>query len=239
MYQFEEVSRPVLFEDPDAQFRYWGKGSSFLVSSARSVYWVTAEHVIANMGGWGSAIRVFPSDASTTSLPFNEKYVVKKDLDYDDYKDIFVLRVDLGDFDQFGDAPLVSQRLDDGALPASSLSRGEELWVIGYPSDASLIDYDAQRIMNTRSVIRALYDGPFTSRHCYSMNVETSLRLDSYDGLSGSPVYVFREKTIDGTTLRFPMLVGMVLRGTASSGKLHFMCVSVLESLVATVEQNA
>lgn len=240
MYQFEEVSRPVLFEDPTSEFTYWGNGSSFLISSANAVYWVTAAHVMKNMGARAHSVRICPSDVSRVSLPFNERYTVTKGAqDDEDYNDIFMMRIDLSHFDRSGDAPLVSQRLEDGVLPASRLKCGDELWVIGYPGDSNVIDYDTRSIKNTRSVIRAIYNGTFVSEHCHSIRIETSLALKTYDGLSGSPVYLLQQRSIGGETVAFPMMVGMVLRGTASSRKLHFVCVSVLADLVRAVETDA
>src|SRR5258708_6008624 len=113
MSQFEEASRPVIFEHDQADFAYWGKGSSFLVANARNYYWVTAAHVLTNLDGRADSLRIFPSDGSKISLPFNEQYTVNKgETDDEDYKDVFMLRIDLSRFDTSGDAPLVAQDLE-------------------------------------------------------------------------------------------------------------------------------
>jgi len=240
MNQFEEACRPVIFEYKHAEFSYWGKGSSFLVANSNSYFWITASHVLSNSRGSVQSLRIFPSDQSRVSLPFNEKYTIKRGLtDDEDHKDLFVLRIDLKEFDSFGDTPLVAQGIDRGMLPAEDLTRGDELWVIGYPSESNLIDYDSREIKNTRSVIRGVYRGRSISDHCHELGIESSIKLDTYDGLSGSPVFHMKPGTDRGQVVFYPLLVGMLLRGTASSAIAHFVSSNVIVSLIGLAEKNA
>ncbi len=57
MHLFEETARPVIFEHENAEFPYWGKGSSILVASPKRYFWITALHVITNMGGSARSLR--------------------------------------------------------------------------------------------------------------------------------------------------------------------------------------
>jgi len=50
MSLFEEASRPVIYEEDNSDLSYWGKGSSFLIANSHNYYWVTASHVLENMG---------------------------------------------------------------------------------------------------------------------------------------------------------------------------------------------
>ncbi len=240
MSSFEDACRPVLFEEKHGEFPYWGKGSSFLIANSRAFYWVTASHVLSNLGGRAETLRIFPSDQSRISLPFNEQYVITRGAtDDEDYKDVFVLRVALDDFERSGDAPLVAQDIEQGALPAEDLVPGDELWLLGYPSESNLVDYDAQKIKNTRSVLRGVYQGQSISAHCHELRVESSVQLESYDGLSGGPVFHMRSRVSEGQAVEFPMLVGMLLRGTSSSSTAHFVSSTVLLGLIAKAENNA
>lgn len=240
MGQFEEACRPVIFEQEHADFSYWGKGSSFLIANSNSYYWVTASHVLVNMGGRAQSLRIFPLDNSKISLPFNEQYTVNKGAtDDEDYKDVFMLRIDLKEFDSYGDTPLVAQDIEQGIIPAEHLKPDDELWVIGYPSESNFIDYDSNEIKNTRSVLRAIYRGRSVSDHCHELTIETSIKLKSYDGLSGSPVFYMKHAIHNGEAVRYPMLVGMLLRGTASSGIAHFVGSKVIVDIVNLVEKNA
>lgn len=240
MNSFEEACRPVIFEQEHAEYHYWGKGSSFLIANSRAYYWVTASHVLSNMGGSAQSVRIFPSDHSRISLPFNEQYTITKGLaDDEDYKDVFVLRIDLEEFAGSGDAPLVAQDIEQGIWLAEDLTLGSELWIIGYPSESNFVDYDAQKIRNTRSVLRAIYQGPSILDHCHELMVESTVRLQSYDGLSGSPVFHMKSKVTNGETLLYPLLVGMLLRGTASSSTAHFVSSNVIVNLIVQAEKNA
>ena len=240
MSQFEEACRPVVFAHDDPEFSYWTKGSSFLISNKKNYFWVTAAHVLVNPGGRAKSVRIFPSDNSKISLPFDEQYTVNKGLAEDeDYKDIFILRVDLNGFDRSGDAPLLAQDIEQGVSPAEYLEQDDELWVVGYPSESNGVDYDAREIKNTRSVLRGIYKGPSASDHCHKINIESSVKLISFDGLSGGPVFHMKQQTRDGETAIYPMLVGMLLRGTASSGIAHFVSSSVIVNIVNLVEEQA
>lgn len=239
MSSFEEISRPVLFEQADSSFPYWGKGSSLLIANSRAYYWITAAHVLSNMGGTAQSLRIFPSDHSKISLPFNEQYTIPTDLCTDeDYKDIFALRIALDRFERSGDAPLIAQDIEQGLLIAEELSQGDELWVIGYPSESNFIDYDASKIKTTRSVIKGIYQGLSTVNHCHEMKITGSIKLSSFDGLSGSPVFYLRSKIVGNVEQLFPMLVGMILQGTASSSIARFVSSNVIANLILKAESN-
>lgn len=240
MSSFEEACRPVIFEQEHAEFPYGVKGSSFLIANSHAYYWVTAAHVLSNMGGSVQSVRIFPSDHSRISLPFNEQYTITKGLaDDEDYKDVSVLRIDLEKFADSGDAPLVAQDVDQGIWLAEDLTPGSELWVIGYPSESNFVDYYAEKISNTRSVLRAVYQGPSIMDHCHELRVESSVRLESYDGLSGSPVFHMRPRLSDGRTRLYPLLVGMVIRGTASSSIAHFVSSKIIVNVIVKAENNS
>lgn len=237
MTSFDEASRPVIYESDQSDFAYWGKGSSFLVANSHWYYWVTAAHVLTNAKAHVQSLRIFPSDGSRISLPFNEQYIVNRGVtDDEDYKDLCVLRVDLHDFDRHGDAPLVAQDLEAGVMSADALMPSDELWIVGYPAESNLVDYESSKISNTRSVLRGIYQGKSSSANCHELRMETSVALESYDGLSGSPVYHMKRKVHDREEFVFPMLVGMLIRGTASSRIAHFVGSDVLASIVELAE---
>ncbi len=237
---FEEISRPVIYENKNSEFSYWGKGSSILLSNSHNSYWVTASHVLENMDGSADDLRIFPSDKSRISIPFNEKYTVSKGVsDDEDYKDIFILRLDLHEFDNSGDAPLITQDIEKGIMDADQLKQNDVLWVIGYPAESNSIDYDACKIINTRSVLRAIYNRKSVSQHCHELNFSTSIKLNDYDGLSGSPVFYMKQIIHEGEEVLLPLLVGMLLRGTASSQIGHFVSANVMSSVINLAEKHA
>lgn len=240
MIRFEETCRPVIFDNEGSEFPWWSKGSSFLVATSNAYYWVTASHVLRNMGGTAQLLRIFPSDHSKMSLPFNEKYTINSGLsDDEDYKDLFVLRIDVNVFDRFGDVPLAAQDLSQGTFAAEDLSFGDELWIVGYPSETTSINYEYKTFQATRTVLRATYAGESISSHCHKVNVESTVSLNSFDGLSGGPVFRMEKRFESGETLPYPLLAGMLIRGTASSSTAHFVSSRVICSLINLMESNA
>jgi len=240
MHAFESVARPVLFEREDPDFPYWGKGSSFLLAKSKHYYWFTAKHVITNMGGSADMLRIFPADGSRISLPFNERYSINiEDLDDEDYKDIYALRIDVSEFEENGDAPMIAQDVEAGMLAAEKLSENDEIWIIGYPSESNNIDFGSCSIKNTRSVIRATYQGNSLSQHCHTARIDSSINLSSYDGLSGSPVFFLKTVMNGAQQIQFPLFVGMLLRGTVASSLVHFVSSSVIDRLIQLAEEDA
>jgi len=233
MHAFEETARPVIFEHEGADYQYWGTGSSFLLANSKHYFWITAGHVITNMGGSAEALRIFSNDDSRISLPFNERYTIRKEgLDDEEYKDIYVLRINVSEFDEFGDAPLTAQDAEAGLLPAESLTPNDELWIVGYPAESNFVDFEERSIKSTRSVIRAVYQGYSVSEHCHTARIETSISLSSFDGLSGSPVFFLKSAKVGEQYVQFPLLVGMLLRGTAESSLVHFVSARVIGHLI-------
>lgn len=237
MYAFEQACRPVLFEADSDNYSYWGKGSSVLLVNSKAFYRITAKHVIDNLGGTAEALRIFPSDSSRISLPYDKKYTLKLDgAEDEDYKDLYMLRVDLSDFDLSGDAPLKSQDIEGGVLDPENLRVGDELFVIAYPSESRFVDYDESKIAYTRKAIRGLFDGPSIGAHCFKITIDTTVELGDYDGISGAPVFRFQERKVKDEVVRFPMLVGMVLRGGEQSSTVHFVGSHVIVNAIRCAE---
>ncbi len=233
MNDFEQTARPVIFEHPDDAFPYWIKGSSILLANSKHFFWITATHVLKNMGGTVQALRIFPSDSSRISLPLNEQYTIKSELSEDeDYRDVFALRIDIRSFADSGDAPLIAQDTEQGLLHAEDLPGGAILWIIGYPAERNEIDYEQGRIKNSREVIRAEYMGPSSAEHCHVARVNSSIFLESFDGLSGSPVFYLQPAVLAGQEVLLPKLVGMLIRGTASSQLVHFVSSKVIGRII-------
>ncbi|RXE48807.1 trypsin-like peptidase domain-containing protein [Chromohalobacter israelensis] len=234
----EEVCRPVLFEQEDSEYPYWGKGSSVLVANSSYYYWVTAAHVIDKMGGSADSLRIFSSESSRVSLPYNQQYRIEDDGGQpEDYRDLFVLRVDLEEFASTGDAPLTAQDVEQGAMPAEELSEGTRLLVVGYPSESRAVDYEQFKIEYKRQWIPAEYAGPGADNHCHKMILSESAGLNDYDGLSGSPV-LYEKSYISKKLAIVPILVGLLLRGGAQSRHAHFVSANVLVNLIQKAEDR-
>jgi len=166
-------------------------------------------------------------------------YKINRDgSDDEEYKDIVMLRIDLDEFLTSGDAPLVAQDLESGVLPAENLTSGDELRVVGYPGESNEIDYDSATIRRNRMVLRAEYVNPMPWNHCHMISTDTTYSPDEYDGLSGSPVFYMRRQYRGNELFLFPMLVGLLVRGTESSKTLYLISSNVLIDIVRAAELN-
>jgi hypothetical protein len=226
------IARPLIFETEYAQYPYLIKGSSFFISNEPHYYWITASHAIDINRESVKDLRIFPSDTSKISLPFNEQYEIKRHGDDDeDFKDVFLLRIDMKRFDRFGDSCITALDIDVGLLPPESLVEGDELCLFGFPAARNHVDFDTRTISQFRLALRARYIGLGLSAHCHTAVVEAPTDLDSYDGLSGSPIFAKR-RVNSAETGASMLLVGMVLRGTAESRCIHFVSSTVINDFV-------
>lgn len=233
-YAFDEIARPIWFEHDDPIYSIGVKGSSFICADAKHFYWVTAAHVLSKSQTESQSLRIFSSDSSTVTLPFDEKYTLTKKDPGDDDRDIFILRVNDEEFSKSGDSALIGQDIQDGFLDADNLPPGSELWIVGYADDDNDVDYDQPKIKQTRSVLRAIYQRRSISEYCHEARVESSIKLSSFDGFSGSPVFY---KHIEGGKERM-LLTGMLIRGTASSLLVHFINAAVIRRMIELIPKT-
>jgi len=90
------------------------------------------------------------------------------------------------------------------------------LIVSGFPSVNNTIDYESETIIFQREIVYGLYDQETEYSSIGQIDCTKSPNLPSdFDGLSGSPVFSFHRDQWK--------LAGMVIRGTASSKRLHFI----------------
>ena len=235
MYEFLEACQPIIFESKDQNYPYWGRGSSLIVSNnSDHCYCVTAKHVFRNQKATSEQLRIFPSEHSRVSLPFDEQVSITFDENHPEaFDDILMLRIWMKDFDNSGDAPLVSQDMAGGCYPATSLRAGSTLWIAGFPSQSRYVDYDAAKISTTRTLRKAAFVGPSThSAHSYELLVEEMNDLTDFDGLSGGPVYYLQEFLVNNVRCLKVLLAGLMTNGTASSRKMHFIDSVVIKEMV-------
>jgi len=100
------------------------------------------------------------------------------------------------------------------------LKEGDELLVAGFPASEERYDYDNQKINNTLLVRTANLINSELGKDIYTMKGDPS-EYD-FNGVSGSPVFC----RIDGVVL----FTGVVVRGSSSSGLLHFLSCEIIMS---------
>lgn len=242
MATYLDIARPFVVQNADDNYPYSGVGSSFVVSTKNSDYWITAAHVVRVFRGDAESIRVFPTEQSRQSLPFNESYSINtvRGSDDEDFKDVYGLRINLNEFQRCGDTALVSSAVDTGFFNPLKLQGGARLAIVGYPSEKNYIDYANSKINIQRYIFDAHYLGESISAHCYQLMVKDSLSLESFDGLCGSPVFYFPKVDIahQNQPSRDPHFVGMIIRGSPSSSLMQFISAQVIENLVTLAEST-
>ena len=187
---------------------------------------MSAKHVFKNQGGTPESLRVFPSDKSRNSIPFDALAVIHLDGTEDEsYKDLYLLKIAIEKFRTSGDDRLVTIDLDRGCARLKSISEGDKMLLIGFPSEVRGVDYERSRISYARKLLEAEFVGASMMSNCFDMRLKDTGGLTDLDGYSGSPVFHWEAN-------HTPRLAGVMITGTISSGICHFIGVHVLESAI-------
>jgi len=204
------------------------------LATEKKLYWVTAAHVMVNQDGSAETLRIFPRDTARTSLPFDIWVRIQSPEHDSDGLDLYILRVDLKDFDACMDSEAIAQRVEDGLLDPSELDADDELIVVGYPSTYRAIDYENLKINYRRSIYKTRFLGPSPIRNCYQLRFESGHSLGSFDGLSGGAVF----RNVECGQFVLPVLTGILLRGTPMSGICHFVSAGALQHVLVRADTS-
>ncbi|MDO6386806.1 trypsin-like peptidase domain-containing protein [Uliginosibacterium sp. 31-12] len=224
--RLSQAVQPLVFETGVEEAPYSISGTTFLVGHERSSYVLTARHALKPEDI--RPVCIFPSDTSQRVIPLSDVFFVSQDDCTEDYADIAVMSIDMKrqQESEIGDAVLIDLGKALGDWKAEALDA--EFVVMGYPNDLSFVDYDEELLHSERVTLRARYIGS-SLPHLHVLEIVQPHSLKTFGGFSGSPVFMcvcHRGKTL------IPTLCGMVLRGTASAGRMHFVESS---TLVATL----
>jgi hypothetical protein len=216
--------QPLVFETGNVDYPYSTKGTVFLVGYEGKSYALTTRHGLAPDNLF--PICVFPSDTSQRIIPLSNVFFVPRADEPEDFVDLALVEVDpaaLTD-DEAKHAVLIDlgRAVDaDWETDAPSM----EFFVIGYPCERSSIDFDSEEIRTDRVTLFARYIGKSQLPHLHLIEVVDLQNLASLDGMSGSPVFMWR--SYEGEQPK-PVLCGMAIRGTTTAGRIHFLPVSIL-----------
>jgi hypothetical protein len=231
MKEHERPSRPVLFFTKESDYPYWGRGSSFFITSGSNIYWITAQHVIENQKASPKDLMITPGNESTVSVPFDNLFKIKKSDENEDFRDLFMLRVNLDEFWESKDSDIYAWNINRDFFDSEKLSPGDELFLLGYPSESRYVDYDVKRIHFTRVVLRGLYQNPAHDDHCHVLKLETSVSINDLDGLSGGVVFRYPQNPEEPV-----QVVGLMIRGSVERGNVHFVGSNVIREFVHIAE---
>ncbi len=195
----------------------WGRGSCFLVGLNGRTYAITAKHVLTNQGAAFEEARVL-LPGSDYSLPIIGHFCLRSTILSEEHVDVLVYLIDVVKFNSLGGGRVSLIDLDQNFFPAKHLI-GRGAAVVGYPALDNRYDYDNKKIVDTIMVKTGIISESVYGEPIFMFESEPS--DNTFDGLSGAPVF--------GATGR-TNLIGMVVRGTSSSGVLHFIDFTVVLS---------
>jgi hypothetical protein len=215
--------QPLVFETGIAEFPYSAAGTVFLVRYKGSPFVLTTRHAL-NPDSLGP-ICIFPSDVSHRLSPLRDVfYVSKGDVD-EDYVDLAVLAIDMLNIahSEVAQAVLIDMILASGDW--QTYARDSTFVIIGFPEEHSFVDCETQTINTTRVVLHASYVGPSPLQFLHELEITNTHSLTTFSGFSGSPVFAWIQPINQRPRV---VLCGMAIRGTRSSGRIHFLDRSVL-----------
>jgi hypothetical protein len=217
--------RPIIFDTGCDDYPCSTIGTAFIVGFRQSVFVLTAEHVVK---GWPvEKLLIYPSWNSQYTFRYLNWGVVKTTPEDIDTSDILIIKADLNDVPMAERRNIQLLNLNDRENVVWFEERYDsQFFLCGFPEAASGgVDYSTLEIKTSQYLLEGVYKGNSISPCCHMIEVKNPLSLNSFNGLSGSPVFSHRRDNTVGTPARF---CGMALRGTAISGYIHFLAVEVL-----------
>ncbi len=215
--------QPLVFETNLTEYPYSTRGTVFIVGYAGRAFVLTSRHGLRP--DICPSICVFPNDNSQQIIPLKDVFFVSEKHVPDDFADVAIIEIDMK---KITDPEVGRTRLIDLNLASGDwLSKSEtaEMFVLGYPEDHSFVDYDLETITNHRWSIHGRYAGVSEVDYLHKLEVLCPNNLSTFSGFSGGPVFAWVEHSEKRGQL---ILCGMALRGTKSSGLIHFLDRSVL-----------
>lgn len=226
--------QPLVFETEDVTYPYYACGTVFLVGYEGKTYVITTRHGLNpdNL----LPICIFPSETSPKLLTLKNVFYVSKKYEQEDFVDLAIIEID----SSVGTDPYLNQTvIIDLALAFDpnweSVAETMEFFIIGYPSEQLNIDYAAEEIRTVQATLFGSYGGMSELPHLRLLRIENAHDFKSFDGFSGSPIFMWR--TSKGK-LPTPILCGMALRGTSSSKLIHFLPISIIIDAIKIKQQK-
>lgn len=226
--------QPLVFETGIDDAPYSVLGTVFLVSYKSRPYALTTRHSL-NPDNLLSPICIFTSDISDSFIPLKDVFYVSKEDYEEDFVDFAVIAVDTSCIDQSVVAQTTLIDLDRASDDWEKLEG--EFVMIGFPADHTFVDYDKQIISTDHVALHAQYVARSSIPYLHEIEILESHDLTTFCGFSGSPIFVWCNGQSCSPSLT---LCGMALRGTTSSGRVHFLDRSVLiDALRVKIKQEA
>ena len=232
--RLRQCAKPVVFETGVGEVPYATVGTCFLVRLGAHLFLVTAKHVVNEMSL--DQLLVFPNAESNESIPFSEVLTVaNRDPDDPDFSDLVIVKVHLGNLRLAEQSCMHAVDLDKSSDSWRTAPTDHSFFIFGYPNKSRKVDYERFQVVSTQTFLVGRFAGDSLARHCYELDIEDFNGVEEFNGLSGSPVFSWPRKIADNF---HPSFCGMVLRGTRTSGKVHFLDAAVLRKGLEFARDN-
>ncbi len=225
-----ECAKPLVFENEDEEFSYSMQGTGFLARFNGRYFGITAKHCLRTRTR--ESVRFELDEKGEHFLPLKAVHILEADNEAD-FSDLAFFEieqnlVEAADLqgNQFLDIDYFIG-LDCKLNPKATLA------LRGFPSQLNFVDYE-RRVIHTQGFCTdGNFGGAAESQYCGLIKFIDLEKIESLDGLSGSPVFQF-EKLERGYHYLF---AGVLIRGSKASGLGSFIYSSIvfraLQKLVA------
>jgi hypothetical protein len=218
---FPRCIRPMVFENDDAEWRFSARGTGFLVTHEKSVFAVTAKHVVSSYRP--SQYRILNRLGSHNVLPILQPFTAERHRV--DFEDFVVAPIDLAEIAGDDFDPADACVMEESEIQWSAIQR---VGVYGFPSDLNFLDYDQGLISVQPFGMVGRLTGVCIGEGMREIQFGEG-DVGSFDGFSGSPVFQVAD------TGSISRLLGIVLRGsqdTSASTRCHFLDIRIVPPLI-------
>jgi hypothetical protein len=226
---------PVIFETDIDDFPCSTVGTAFIVGFRQSVFILMPQHVVKDCPV--EKVRIYPSWNHQYTFRYLDSWQIKTTPEDPDASDLLIIKADLSDIPlaERKDIQLIDLNSPDNVAWYDE-RHDSQFFLCGFPSAGSEgVNYSTLEIRTSQYFLEGVYVDVSLISCCHRIKVKNPLNLCHFGGLSGSPVFSHRCDNTVGTPSRF---CGMVLRGTASSGYIHFLGVEFLMKALTEIENR-
>jgi hypothetical protein len=225
---------PLVFETGNDDYPYSTLGTTFLVGYEGKTYVITTRHGLTPDNPL--PICIYPSNTSSKLLPLDNVFFVSMAHSREHFVDLAVIEIAASaakdiDLNQTAIINLALAVNSNWEFEASDM----DFFIIGYPSERSDIDYEAEEIKTEAAILFGSYAGASEHVYLHRLQIKNADDFKEFNGFSGSPVFMWYRT--EGNP-PIPILCGMVLQGTVSSKLIHFLPTEIIIDALRIKRQN-
>lgn len=222
-------SRQIFFENDSEDYKYSGCGTCFIVSFRDSFYAITAAHVIKSFED--EQVIILYNDKSDLFLPLKRVSIPNlKDIDDTDHQDIVIYKIEndkLEKNEKFTEYYTI-ENTNFSLFEECCKDNSNKIIISGYPHEINGICYENKIIKSQQFVISGNIIENTRCRGLHRIKYDKPSRINNFDGLSGSPVFLLCPYS-DYYEL---ILIGILLR------KACFLEFSIIYKMLSCIEKD-